>query len=89
MVAVCQFLREGVQTSAQPSSDLLRMAAQVVVQEILEEEVTDFLGRERYERRAADECGYRNGYEPGRIRSAEGEIEVRIPQVRDSEQPYR
>lgn len=83
------FLREGVQTSTQPSSELLRLAAQVVVQEILEEEVTDFLGRERYERRGEDDRGYRNGYEPGRIRSAEGEIEVRIPQVRESEQPYR
>jgi putative transposase len=83
------FLREALQTSAQPSSELLRLAAQVVVQEIVEEEVTDYLGRERYERRAEDERGYRNGYEPGRIRSAEGEIEVRVPQVRDSERPYR
>src|SRR5690606_18752451 len=83
------FLREGIQTTAQPSSELLRLAAQVVVQEILEQEVTDFLGRERYERRREDERGYRNGYEPGRIRSAEGEIEVDVPQVRDSEQPYR
>jgi putative transposase len=83
------FLREGVQTSTQPSSELLRLAAQVVVQEILEQEVTDVLGRERYERRAADERGYRNGYELGHTRIAEGEIEVRVPQVRASEQPYR
>jgi hypothetical protein len=52
------------------------------LQEILEQEVTDVLGRERYERRAADERGYRNGYELGHIRIAEGEIEVRVPQVR-------
>jgi transposase-like protein len=83
------FLREGLQTSEQPTSDLLRLAAQVVVQEMLEQEVTDFLGRERYERRSGNERGYRNGYEPGRIRSAEGQIEVRVPQVRDSEHPYR
>jgi len=83
------FLREGITGSVQPSSELLRLAAQVVVQEILEQEVTDYLGRERYERRAEDERGYRNGYEPGHMRSAEGEIAVRVPQVRDSEQPYR
>lgn len=83
------FLREGLQTSEQPTSDLLRLAAQVVVQEMLEQEVTEFLGRERYERRSGDDRGYRNGYEPGRIRSAEGQIEVRVPQVRDSEPPYR
>jgi transposase-like protein len=83
------FLQEGVQTNPQASSELLRLAAQMVVQELLEQEVTDFLGRERYERRAEEERGYRNGYEPGRIRSAEGEIEVRVPQVREGEQPYR
>jgi putative transposase len=83
------FLREGIQTSTQPSSELLRLAAQVIMQELLEQEVTDFLGRERYARRAEGEQGYRNGYEPGHIRSAEGEIEVRVPQVRASEQPYR
>jgi transposase-like protein len=83
------FLQEGIQTSEQPTSELLRLAAQVVVQGMLEQEVTDFLGRERYARRAADERGYRNGYEPGRIRSAEGEIEVRVPQVRASDHPYR
>jgi putative transposase len=83
------FLREGLSSSEQPSSELLRLAAQVVVQEILEQEVTDFLGRERYARRAEGDGGYRNGYEPGRIRSAEGEIDVRVPHVRESECPYR
>jgi hypothetical protein len=35
--------------------------------------------------------GYRNGYEPGRLRTAEGEIRVQLPQVREwAEQgPYR
>jgi transposase-like protein len=35
--------------------------------------MTDFLGRDRYERQP-EANGYRNGYKPGRIRSAEGEI---------------
>jgi hypothetical protein len=35
--------------------------------------------------------GYRNGYEPGRLRTAEGEITVQLPQVREwaEEGPYR
>ena len=35
--------------------------------------------------------GYRNGYEPGRLRTAEGEIVVQKPQVREwvEERPYR
>jgi putative transposase len=60
----------------------------LVAQEALEQEVTDFLGRDRYERQD-DPVGYRNGYKPGRMRSAEGEIELAVPQVRASEQPYR
>ena len=84
-----QFLNSGIQTSEQPTSQLVRLAAQLIVQEALEQEVSDFLGRERYERRQENQSGYRNGYEPGHIRSAEGEVAVRVPQVRDTEAPYR
>jgi len=87
--AMQDFLRSGVAGSEQPTSQLLRLAAQLVLQQALEQEVGDFLGRERYERRTDEQRGYRNGYEPGHIRSAEGEIGVRVPQVRDSDQPYR
>jgi putative transposase len=82
------YLHGGYQQSDQPASEFLKLAAQMVAQEALEQEVTDFLGRERYERQE-ERVGYRNGYKPGRMRSAEGEIELAVPQVRDSEQPYR
>ncbi len=72
-----------------PVSQFLRLAMQQVVQEMLEQEVADYLGRERYERREDEQQGYRNGYEPGRIRSAEGEVRVQVPQVRASVEPYR
>lgn len=81
------FLGDGSQEA--PISQFVRLAVQRVVQEMLEQEVTDFLGRERYERRDDEQRGYRNGYEPGRMRSAEGEVNVQVPQVRASEQPYR
>ena len=76
-------------TAEPPVSQFLRLAVQRVVQEMLEQEVADYLGRERYERREDAQEGYRNGYEPGRIRSAEGEVSVQVPQVRDSPAPYR
>jgi putative transposase len=82
------YLQGGYQQSAQPASEFLKLAAQWVAQEALEHEVTDFLGRDRYERQD-DPVGYRNGYKPGRMRSAEGEIAVAVPQVRETEQPYR
>lgn len=87
--AMHNFLRQGIEGSEQPTSQLLRLAAQLVLQQALEEEVTDFLGRERYERRREGQQGYRNGYEAGHLRSAEGELGVRVPQVRDNEQPFR
>jgi putative transposase len=82
------YLQGGYQQSAQPASEFLKLAAQWVAQEALEHEVTDFLGRDRYERQD-DPVGYRNGYKPGRMRSAEGEIALAVPQVRETEQPYR
>jgi putative transposase len=82
------YLQGGYQHSEQPASEFLKLAAQMVAQEALEQEVTDFLGRDRYERQE-EAAGYRNGYKPGRMRSAEGEIELAVPQVRDSEHPYR
>ena len=86
--AISAFLQEGIASSEQPLSQFVRLAVQGMVQQALEQEVTDYLGRERYERQG-EGSGYRNGYKPGRIRSAEGEIAFEVPQVRASEQPYR
>ena len=33
--------------------------------------------------------GYRNGYEPRKIKTPEGKIGLQIPQVRGGEEPYR
>ncbi|NWF67959.1 MAG: transposase [Chloroflexi bacterium] len=51
--------------------------------------MSDFLGRERYEQREHKQRGDRSGCEPGRMRTAEGEVRVQVPQVRDSAQAYR
>jgi hypothetical protein len=41
----------------------------------------EFLGgRGRYQHRAEGQRGSRNGYETGRLHSAEGAIEVKVPQ---------
>jgi len=71
-------------------SALVETATRLVVQQLLETEQSDFLdGRGRYPRRDGDERGLRNGYSPSRLGTAEGPIEVRVPQVRDAEEPYR
>ncbi len=61
-----------------------------VVQELLEGEQQDFLGgRGRYDRRDEGQAGSRNGYERGRLRTAEGFIDVAVPQVRGAGEPFR
>ncbi len=62
----------------------------LVEQELLEAEQADFLGgRGRYERRRQGQAGSGNGYEPGRVRTAEGAIDVAVPQVRGAGEPFR
>lgn len=74
------FLSGGVWQDESPTSALLNLAARVVLQEALEAEQRDVVGRDRYER--GSDGRYRNGYRPGRIEGAEGRVEVQVPQVR-------
>ena len=60
-----------------------------MVQELLEEEAKDFLGRDHYQRRKEDQRGYRNGYEPFEVNTAEGRVTVYKPQLRDTDRPFR
>jgi putative transposase len=66
----------------------VRLSTEHVLQEALEQEQAEVLGRGRYERRA-EEGGYRNGYEVGRLKTAEGVLPVQVPQIRGREEPYR
>src|SRR5579884_3336447 len=88
---IARLLRAGVPKDQDIVGTLLRLGAQRLAQELLEEEATDFLGRDRYVRHRGAEPhrGYRNGYEPGRVRTAEGEIPLHIPQVRQTPVPYQ
>lgn len=70
-------------------SMLIREAARLIVEEALEGEVADALGRPFYGRGAAAGGGYRNGYRTAKIRSAEGGIAFSVPQVADRAQPFR
>ena len=71
------------------TSELVRLAARLIIEEALEGEARDALGREYYARGAAPGAGYRNGYRPGRVDSAEGRIEYRAPQIADRADPFR
>jgi putative transposase len=62
-------------------AELGRLGARLVLQRAVEDEVTAFLGRARYER-TPEAAGSRNGTRPKRVQTAEGEISVDMPQVR-------
>jgi transposase-like protein len=49
-----------------------------VIQRSIEEELSQFLGRERYQR-TGEAQGYRNGVRARRIQTAEGELEIQMP----------
>jgi putative transposase len=85
-----RLLHGGVDEGTNIVSALVGTVTKLVVQQLLEAEQADYLGgRGRYERRGPDQRGSRNGYEPGRLRTAEGAIGLEIPQVRGTEAPFR
>jgi putative transposase len=47
------------------------------------------LGQDYYERGTGDRKGHRNGYEPKRLKTAEGEVVLEAPQLRNTEESYR
>ena len=68
-----------------------RSSIQDLLQRVLEEEVTAFLGRTRYQRRSAVDgtAGSRNGHgKPRQVSLMSGTIEVRRPRVRGLEERF-
>ncbi len=83
-----ELLAGGVGPETNILSALAQLGVRYVVQQGLESEQADHLGRGRYERGAGTR-GRRNGYEDTTLRTAEGGIGVRVPQVRDGSPAYR
>jgi putative transposase len=84
-------LQRGGGREANLLSELAELGLRYLVQQGLEQEQTDSLGRGHYERRSDGERerGYRNGYEDARLKTAEGAVAVKVPQVRGTEGPHR
>ena len=76
-------------------SVLARLGARLIIQRAVEDEFDGWLGRARYEHRPAYqrglrnyESGLRNGFRPRTVQTAEGELEVQIPQVREAAETF-
>ena len=81
-------LMRGRSEIADGRSELVRLAARRIIEEALEGEARDALGRDYYARGAAPGAGYRNGYRTGRVKRAEGAIEYSAPQIADRSEPF-
>jgi len=70
-------------------TELAKLGARLIIQRAVEEEFDAWLGRARYRRRPEAPPGLRNGYRLRRLQTAEGELEVEIPQVPPSRRAVR
>jgi transposase-like protein len=81
--AIQALLGEGSAEAGSASSELVRMATRLILEEALEAKVADLLGREYYKR--GEGTGHRNGHRERSLKTAEGEVRYAVPQVRDTD----
>jgi len=72
-----------------PMAGFVRQVARYMLQVSLEDEATAFLGRDHYRRGVRARAGWRNGYAPKRVQSEAGVLELAVPQVRATAEPFR
>ena len=65
-----------------PMRGFMRSLAQYILQVSIEDEATEFLGREHYRRGGRLRIGWRNGYEPKGVQSEAGLMKLAVPQLR-------
>ena len=70
------------QEAGEEGDDGIRRLLETVVQRVLDEELTAFLGAEAYER-SEGRAGYRNGYKPRQIKTRVGTLDLMVPKDRE------
>jgi len=78
----------GWETEGHPLDNFIRLGASYMLQVAVEQEVEDFLGRGHYRRGSRKQEGWRNGYEPGKVKTANGLLEIALPQLRATKEAY-
>ena len=82
-------LIEGRLASPDGRAELVKLATRLIVEEALESEAGDAVGREYYAHGAGPGRGYRNGVRAGRLKTAEGLIDYLAPQITGRDVPFR
>jgi putative transposase len=70
------------QEASDYGDDGMRRLLATVVQRVLDEELTAFLGAESHER-TDERRGYRNGYKPRQLKTRVGTLELQVPKDRE------
>jgi putative transposase len=78
----------GWETEGYPLDNFVRLGARYMLQVAVEQEVEDYLGRGHYRRGSRKLKGWYNGYEPGKVKTANGILEIELPQLRATGEPY-
>ena len=78
-MALAELLRKA---GAEPDGDLLREGVRALAEQLMEIELTERLGADRYGR-GAERSGYRNGYRERRWDTRVGTIDLQVPRARD------
>ena len=73
----------GVGGEEDPIETVGRLGARLILQQALEDEVSEFLGRGRYER-AEETVSHRNGYEGKTVKTTSGAMHLERPRIRDA-----
>jgi len=71
--------------------EVARLGARLLLQSALEAEITEFLGRNRYQRRALARearAGSRNGFAPFTVKTTAGPITLERPKLRGTDQAF-
>jgi putative transposase len=95
-VQIDQLLAVGVGDNPRESlSELAKLGARLIIQRAVEDEFDAWLGRARYERRPEYQrglrnydAGLRNGFRPRKLQTAEGELQIEVPQVRQAAETF-
>ncbi len=80
---------EGSAPAEPPMVGFVGRLARYMLQVAIEAEATAFLGRGHYRRGERQRVGWRNGYEPKQVQSEAGVLELAVPQLRNTAEPFR
>jgi transposase-like protein len=86
--AIGRQLNEGTMGSELALFAFTRAAVRLMLQVGLEQELTEVLGRAHYDLGGRGREGWRNGYEPLALKSTLGELDLKMPQVRETLEPF-